>query len=235
MNKSNNKFVLPILLVGIVLLSMGCISIEYKQVQHPDGSASVSETIDFTKYFETMSNYMNSNMSNHVNLEQEKEKTLKGVCENVTNEDIDCTYNLNDNTVTVHKNYPKNDHFYDFNVKKELTKKTYTLIIDQLPAFVKDNKVKVQKLSEGYGNSSTNIEYMKTMGLKMEYTIEMPGKITYANGGEISKDKKSVKYDLLTMFDEKKPIEVKSEETGLFCLPSTALLLGILGFALFKL
>jgi len=246
MNVLKNKYTIPLILIGFVLISMGCISVIYNHKQNADGSATVSEMVNYTGFFQQMNvlSSMNNKSNSTTDFSSKKEMILKAVCDNVTDTTVKCNYDTGKGIVTLTKDFPKFNHFYTFTKKAGLTSKIYKLTLDELPSFVKSLSGKSQKLSDGFvastnssmmgGNMSGGLDYLTKLGITMTYTVEMPGKITSAKDGTISKDKKSVSFDLIDMFKKKEPMVIESEEQGLFCLPSTALVLGILGLAIFK-
>lgn len=235
----NSKIIL-VLAAFLMLFVVGCVSVKTYHKQNADGSAVVTENMDMSGYINAIASMMRTeNISNISNGNYTTDDVMKGlkanfskICDNVS-PDVTCTANADNWTVILSKTYSTNNAFYTFETHSGgLLTKEYTLTIDKLPSF---GNIGGESTALGSGTENESVKlsdsknvatanYMKKSGMTWTYTIEMPGKITSAENGKISKDNPSVvMFDILKQMSDSKKIVVESEEKP-FCIPGFILL-----------
>lgn len=105
------------------------------------------------------------------------------------------------------------------------------LTIDELPDFGNVESGETA-MPEGTLSSGELEETAQTYGMYLEwnYIIEMPGKITSAEGGKISEENDHVvTFNLIDLMKDSEPIVVESESGGLPCIGFMVLLVAAAG------
>ena len=98
---------------------------------------------------------------------------------------------------------------------------------------------------DGLGDDSSGISSMAMVRSMIEitYTVHMPADIVEAPLGEISADKRTVTYDVLTLYEQKQPIHILAQQQndlvmyvlyGVAALIALAILYGILSMFVLK-
>ena len=222
----------------LLVLLFGCISTETTHQQFADGSAMITIKNDvsilsssayaetYSSLFEESCDYYDSSVS----------------CEE------------EDGVITVSKRISKEEAFYKFEVKDDLITRQYRLTVDELPDFSSsyDAEGLMDSYSYDYGSPYADDSYssylsdtykisdskskaigntIEQMGMEYTYTVEMPGTIISAEGGEIE-DNKAV-FDVAERMQEREPIVVISEEYNFLMILIIAVIaiIGIAGVA----
>lgn len=211
-----------------MLFAMGCIAIETTHKQNADGSAVITQKMDLSGYMDYV-----SSMSSSFNDSTDYMDDFNKMCDDVP-EEVQCSVDSTKYTVTMSKNIAAADAFYEFETSGDLLSKKYVLTVEELPNFgdIGDDS---GEIPAGKLTDSTNAQSalsMKQYGMTWTYTIEMPGKITSAEGGTIdSKNPNKVTFDIYDLMSKQQKIVVEAESEGLACLPAVVLLFGALGVA----
>ncbi|MBN2478326.1 hypothetical protein JXB01_03490 [Candidatus Micrarchaeota archaeon] len=218
-------------MLALLILMFGCISNEYSHYQERDGSALVVQKFD-------MSGVLGS-------LEEEQiESTLQQMCANSTAKDpeLKCEYDVK-GIVYFEKTFTPGDGHYIFETGGDILNKKYTLTVKSAPRMdtsTEESMGEAEVLGEETEIKLTGSEAKamaanyKQFGMNLTYTVYMPGKIISANGGIISEDGTSAKFDMLDMMEDGKEIVVVSEEMDMMVVGGIVILLiVILAYFLF--
>ncbi len=211
---------------------MGCISVNMTHKQNSNGSAEVTQTTDFSGLVsatEGLGDLGGENNDSITTTSGLSSSDFEDTCDEVE-EGVECTVDVEKSIVTLKKTFTSENAFYTFETESDFFTKNHKLTVDELPNFKKEGVEEADGAPTGKITDTTNLEQAKllqTYGVEMTYIVEMPGKITSAEGSE-EIEKNVATFDLLEMMDDGEPIVVESKETGLFCMPGLVLL-GVLG------
>ena len=219
----------------LLVLLFGCISTETTHQQFADGSAMITIKNDMSlltssSYGETYSELFKESCDYYdssVNCEEE------------------------DGVITVSKRISKEEAFYRFEVKDDLITRQYRLTVDELPDFSSsyDADGLLDSYDYDYGSPYEDDSYssyledtyrisdakskalgktIEQMGMEYTYTVEMPGTIISADGGEIEDNKAT--FDVAERMQEQEPMVVISEEYN-FVMIAVIAVIAIMGMA----
>ncbi len=194
------------------ILLLGCISIDYSQKVDRNGDSVITQVIDMSALTSLGSQYASAS------------DQLSTVCQNLTKNDssINCSYDSG--VITVSKPVRAKDGQYNFTKQSAFPDVIYTLEVRKLPQVVDSGNVSsvgsAPQTDADFKNPSAKLgaASLKTAGVSMTYTIEMPGEIFSAENGEIVTDqsgRKSAKFDVLELMTDGEYIVVKSKELDL--------------------
>lgn len=227
------KKILFVLAAFLMVFAMGCITIETYHKQNADGSAVITQTMDLSGYYEYMQSMEGMEGTEGVTVSSTDAEDFEAMCDDVPS-GVTCTTDISTWTVTMEKTVSASEAFYEFETSGDLFSKKYKLTIDELPNFGEVGDEETGEVPSGSLTSSENAEGavgMQQMGMEWTYVVEMPGKITSAQGGDIDDDNPNVAtFDVLDMMSDQEPIVVEAEGSGLGCLPGVVLLLAVFGF-----
>ncbi|MBD3389922.1 hypothetical protein GF415_03115 [Candidatus Micrarchaeota archaeon] len=228
--------------VALVLVS-GCVSIGLEQELNKDGTSLVTEEIDLSGFISAASEMGNDSSTSASDFE---EMALEA-CEPFQDDpETECTYSLQDYTLTVSKEITPEEGGYTFTQEADFPNVKYVFQTDQLPKIDVNLELGGEAGGEAEDMEEETIRFtdsdapqtaasMKMMSVDITYTIIMPGEITEARNGIINDEGEAV-YDVLDLMEEKQTIKVTSEESdpiGALCGPAFVLL-AILGASLFS-
>jgi hypothetical protein len=201
-----------LLLPALCILLAGCISVEYDQAVHRDGSSLITENVDLNALLAL------SNVSQ-----------MASPCQNITGgEDVACTYS--DGVLSLSQNFTADSGAYSFNRTFEFPYVIYTLEARRLPQLA-DTTAEATGSLAGSTNVSGNFSSpssrlagptLRAAGVQITYVIEMPGEIFEAQNGQVTDGR--AKYDVLELMSKGKDIVVRSREPDLLAL-------GLIGIA----
>ncbi|HLC68404.1 MAG TPA: hypothetical protein VJH24_01065 [Candidatus Bilamarchaeaceae archaeon] len=219
----------------LILLGLGCVSLEINHVQHADGSADITQTADISALMQSAAGAGDTEV-----------EELCGQYE----EGIDCTYE--DGVLTLSRHFDADEAFYDFEVEDRFFIKRYTLTVDKIEELGTRTTSDENALgalggmqgadalmpSGGTRLSSSQSRAMGSMlaaaGVDYTYIIEMPGNIVSAEGATETEGNAAT-FDLLERLQEGEPIVVVSEELNLILIAAVGGigLLAVIGIVFF--
>jgi hypothetical protein len=213
MNKGEDMKKMILIFAVMLLMLFGCVKINMTQKVETDGSSTMTMVMDMTKLIELSPDSAKTNPCDNQN-----ETILQGGT---------CTYSNGVMTVTTKGDPTK----YKFTTESGIIETKYRF---EMP-FSELSKTASSGDSSGMDTNSLNtpeakqqLAQMKSMGVEMNYTVEMPGTITSAEGGKISGNKAT--FDLLEMFaSETTPNSIVIESTT---MNTTMLAAGLVGLVI---
>lgn len=212
-------------LVAIVLLAVlalaGCVDVFVRQEVMRDGTSIITNSVDLSRLPAPPTEGQLVDACNSIESKQES---------------INCT--VKGLVMSLSKNLTPSEGGYVFTAEPQFPYKVYTLRVDRIATLGAEESgfasEYAEKASGGLqltGTSSKSAALgMERVGMRVYYTIKMPGEIVEAEGGNIV-SRNTVTYDVLKLMREGKAITVKSQELDLIPLAVIALVaVGIAAF-----
>ncbi|MCX8205908.1 MAG: hypothetical protein N3H30_01630 [Candidatus Micrarchaeota archaeon] len=215
------RIVLVALMVLAVLVLAGCVDVFVRQEVMADGSSHVTNSIDLS----------------HLPAPP-TEGQLVDACNSIEKEyaGVDCT--TKGLVISLSKNVTPAEGGYAFSSEAQFPYKVYTLTIERVATLGAEKSGLAGdyagQAEGGFQLTGTEAKSaaqgMGLVGMRVYYTIKMPGEIVEAEGGNIVAGD-TVTYDVVKLMREGKGITVKSRELDL--LPIAFILLAAAGVAVF--
>ncbi|MEK6842877.1 MAG: hypothetical protein AABY04_00145 [Candidatus Micrarchaeota archaeon] len=163
-------------------------------------------------------------------------KEFEKQCDEIRKSGSECTYS--EGKVVASKKYTLENNFYTFKVVSGFPNIKYEIEVFKLPVSNLSSSgstgmpdYDIYKRLDDAGIKKT-ASILKLAGMEINYKVEMPGKITKAEGGTISNN--IAKFDVIEMMENGKTIKVTSEELNVPYVAGAAILFLILIIVIWK-
>ncbi len=233
------KRIAPLAIVLFMVLLMGCIKVDISEKIHPDGMADFKMTINMSG-MANLGSMIKDNISFGDNPPLENNSPVSGGTGLVSMGMQDSGAAMGSGgmmdcgeTKTKMEKLGYSDIHCEMNKEQLIMTITAKRKLTEKDGFKKRATILGAKYSyrpnmtsllgnEGGGQENSNPAMAKAMGISMTYTVEMPGKITKVENGEIV-DGKAV-FDLLEAGNERLYIESEESRIGILAAVGVALL-----------
>jgi len=216
----NRKSVLLFFLIFVIIFTFGCTNYKYTQIINENGSSTLTLISDYSNML--TKNAKDDGLTFSKELDKFKSEQMSK-CNDIKNKGFDCE--IKDSKVIISEKLTP-EEYYNFSMKSNIPNYNYEVKLYKLP------NLELNELSNGnnlisfdefdFGKNLTDqtknlITFANENNVVLEYSITMPGEITYVNwenGVEINGNKAI--FNLLEIEKNNKILIIKSERKNEF-------------------
>lgn len=211
--------VIATLVIALLVGMSGCINIEANQKINSDGSSEIELIYDFS-VLESSTDEFGGTTDEQQN--EDMIQTCEDFAENTTWKNAECI--SEDGKITLRGEVMLNSSYFE--VEKSIPCITYRYDATDINNIIEDASIGGE---QGQNLADDSIGDMKSMaemfGIKMTYTLEMPGEIVNADIGDIKDNKVTI-----NMFDlpDDEPVYIESRELNTYGILVVTCILGVM-------